>query len=100
MTKVLNQSDAHDILKTDEPASELFRRLICEQTLTGIETIDRHIQLRPGVLLEVCGPHGSGKSELLLQVSRTFCWSEARPALTRVVGMLSECCLMESCKCT
>ncbi|MEW5304943.1 MAG: hypothetical protein WDW36_007517 [Sanguina aurantia] len=69
MTKVLNQSDAHEILKTDEPASELFRRLICEQTLTGIETIDRHIQLRPGVLLEVCGPHGSGKSELLLQVA-------------------------------
>lgn len=75
MTNIFTQIDADEILRIDEPASELFRRLICEQTLTGIEIIDHHIRLRPSVLLEVCGPHGSGKSELLLQVCEIPCYA-------------------------
>ena len=42
-----------------------------EPLRTGLPFLDGRIALKPGHLLEVVGPSGSAKSELLLQVSPT-----------------------------
>jgi hypothetical protein len=55
-------------LKPDESAADLLRRIQLEQLRTGIAFIDDKTSLRPGVILEVSGPHGSAKTELLTQV--------------------------------
>ena len=34
----------------------------------GVALVDKALSMRPGVVLELCGPAGSGKTELLLQV--------------------------------
>lgn len=57
------------LLAPDESAASFFRRIQCERCLTGLGLIDRNVSLRPGVVLEAAGPHGSGKTELLLQVA-------------------------------
>lgn len=52
----------------DETAAEFFRRHSREALATGLPFIDAHVKLRPGHLLEVVGPAGSAKTELLIQV--------------------------------
>lgn len=56
----------------DETAAEFFRRQSREAVATGLPFIDAHVKLRPGNLLELAGPAGSAKSEMLLQV-RVLC---------------------------
>lgn len=52
----------------DETAAEFFRRQGREAVATGLPFIDAHINLRPGHILELAGPAGSCKTELLVQV--------------------------------
>ncbi|KAJ9532243.1 hypothetical protein QJQ45_003969 [Haematococcus lacustris] len=52
-------------LAPDETAGDLLSRLHRERLVTGLPFLDQHL---PGMLLEVCGPTGSGKSEVLIQV--------------------------------
>ncbi|PNH09767.1 hypothetical protein TSOC_003574 [Tetrabaena socialis] len=61
--------DLAAILAFDETGACFFRRVQQERVPTGLELIDRHVALRPGVLLEAAGPPGSGKSELLLAIA-------------------------------
>eukprot|EP00955_Chlamydomonas_euryale_P073724 361821-Chlamydomonas_euryale.AAC.1 len=51
----------------DEDAAMLLRRATREAFPSGLACVDRGMVLRPGVVLEMAGPHGSAKSELLLQ---------------------------------
>ena len=49
----------------------LYReRLIITQSVmaAGVALVDKALSMRPGVVLELCGPAGSGKTEMLLQV--------------------------------
>uniref|UniRef100_A0A7S3R583 DNA recombination and repair protein Rad51-like C-terminal domain-containing protein n=1 Tax=Dunaliella tertiolecta TaxID=3047 RepID=A0A7S3R583_DUNTE len=58
-----------DFLAPDETLGQLYCRLSKEKLSTGIQAIDRHLALRPGIFLEACGGAGCGKSELLMQVA-------------------------------
>lgn len=51
----------------DENAAEFFRRQGREAIATGVPFVDAHIKLRPGQMLELAGPAGSAKSEMLIQ---------------------------------
>lgn len=51
----------------DETAAEFFARQASEAVPIGAPCIDQHVRLRPGQVLELVGPTGSGKSELLAQ---------------------------------
>ena len=58
------------------PRNGLWPETVCtcrfvEPLRTGLPFLDGRIALKPGHLLEVVGPSGSAKSELLLQVSPT-----------------------------
>ena len=44
------------------------RPLIQSIMAAGVALVDKALSMRPGVVLELCGPAGSGKTELLLQV--------------------------------
>jgi ABC-type iron transport system FetAB ATPase subunit len=57
------------IVTPDESAAEFFRRQGQEAVATGLSFIDAHIKLRPGHFLELAGPAGSAKSEILIQVT-------------------------------
>eukprot|EP00798_Chlamydomonas_sp_ICE-L_P012082 gene12082-15191_t len=56
-------------LTPDENLATFFSRLESEQLHAGIPFIDEHVSLKPGVFLEIAGPHRSGKSELLVQLA-------------------------------
>jgi hypothetical protein len=57
-----------DFLAPDETLGQLFGRLGRERLSSGLQAVDRHLELRPGVFLEACGGACCGKTELLLQV--------------------------------
>jgi ABC-type lipoprotein export system ATPase subunit len=57
-------------VQPDETATEFLQRHVREALPTGIPLVDQHVTFRPGQILEVVGPSGSGKSELLIQVRR------------------------------
>ena len=49
----------------------LYReRLIITQSVmaAGVALVDKALSMRPGVVLELCGPAGSWKTEMRLQV--------------------------------
>lgn len=56
------------LLQPDETLHGCLTRARRERMSTGVALVDRALSMRPGVVLEVCGPAGSGKTELLLQV--------------------------------
>lgn len=58
----------------DENAAEFFRRQGREAMATGLLFIDQHIKLRPGHILELAGPAGSAKTEMLIQVTAGHAW--------------------------
>jgi RecA/RadA recombinase len=58
-----------EFITPDETAAEFFRRQGQEAVATGLSFIDAHLKLRPGQILELAGPAGSAKSELLIQVT-------------------------------
>ena len=55
-----------DFLKPDETAAEFLARTHAEPINTGL--FFAH-SLRPGQVLEICGPSGTAKSEILIQVA-------------------------------
>lgn len=56
-------------LRPDETAAELLARTYTGEPLaTGVALIDREAPLRPGQVLELAGPPGSGKTDVLVQV--------------------------------
>lgn len=55
-------------LLPDESVADLLARVARERLCTGLPFLDDVLTLRPGNLLELAGPAGSGKSELLIQV--------------------------------
>lgn len=55
-------------LAPDESLLDVLQRASREQVHTGFALLDRALSLRPGRVLELAGPAGCGKSELLLQV--------------------------------
>lgn len=55
----------------EETAAEFFRRQGREALATGLPFVDTHVKLRPGHILELAGPAGSAKTELLLQARLT-----------------------------
>lgn len=52
----------------DETAAQFFTRHSQEAVPTGLPLLDAHLTLRPGVVLELAGPTGAAKTEILLQV--------------------------------
>lgn len=52
----------------DETAAQFLKRQAVEAAPTGLPFIDAHVTLRPCSVLEVVGPSGSAKSEMLIQV--------------------------------
>jgi len=56
----------------DETASQFLKRQAAEAVPTGLPFIDSHVILRPGSVLEIVGPSGSAKSEILIQVVRVW----------------------------
>jgi len=60
-------------LDSHETAWHFFHRVRAERLTTGISFLDQQqhgrVPLRPGRILEVAGPSGSAKSELLLQIA-------------------------------
>lgn len=52
----------------DETAAEFFRRHAREALACGLPFIDAYLRLRPGHLVELVGPAGAAKTELLIQV--------------------------------
>jgi hypothetical protein len=52
----------------DETAADFLSRQVSEAVSTGLFCIDQHVKLRPGQVLELAGPTGTGKTELLAQV--------------------------------
>ena len=56
-------------LQPDETAAQLIARTHVEPVSTGL--IFANV-LRPGQVLEVCGPAGAGKTESLIQAELTF----------------------------
>jgi ABC-type phosphonate transport system ATPase subunit len=52
----------------DETAAQFFARQATEAIATGLACVDQHVKLRPGQVLELVGPTGVGKSELLAEV--------------------------------
>lgn len=57
-------------LRPDETAAAFLARSYVASLPTGVPLIDGFVSLRGGNVLEVTGPHGSGKSEVLVQVRR------------------------------
>ena len=55
-------------LEPDETAYDLFARVVVEPVYLGIPFLDQAISLRPGHVIELSGPSGTAKSELLVHV--------------------------------
>ncbi|KAG2500265.1 hypothetical protein HYH03_001843 [Edaphochlamys debaryana] len=62
-------ADLAAILAFDETGAQFFKRVQRERVLTGYDFIDCSVSLRPGVVVEVAGPPGSGKTELLRNIA-------------------------------
>lgn len=58
-------------LRPDETAAEFLARTHVEPLMTGLPLLDHHVSIRPGQVVEVAGPAGSGKSDVLVQVAAT-----------------------------
>ena len=56
-------------LGPDETAYDLFARVVIDPVRTGVPFLDQAVFLRPGHVVEVAGPSGCAKSEVLVQVS-------------------------------
>eukprot|EP00197_Chlamydomonas_leiostraca_P016195 CAMPEP_0202861996 /NCGR_PEP_ID=MMETSP1391-20130828/3205_1 /ASSEMBLY_ACC=CAM_ASM_000867 /TAXON_ID=1034604 /ORGANISM="Chlamydomonas leiostraca, Strain SAG 11-49" /LENGTH=134 /DNA_ID=CAMNT_0049541469 /DNA_START=141 /DNA_END=542 /DNA_ORIENTATION=- len=65
----LTLNDVLAFLEPDETLGDFLSRAHAERQTTGIPVVDAAVTLRPGVVLEIAGPSGSGKSELLAQVA-------------------------------
>lgn len=65
-------------LAPDESLADFLGRLGAENLGTGLAAVDSHLALRPGVVLELCGPAGCGKTELLVQVGGRACACSAQ----------------------
>ena len=63
-------SDLLDFLKPDETAAQFLARTHVEPISTGIFFA---ASIRPGQALEICGPSGTAKSEILIQVGLPTC---------------------------
>lgn len=74
-------------LRPDETAAEFLARSYVASLPTGVPLIDGFVSLRAGNVLEVSGPHGSGKSEVLVQVRQPGS-SWALPGLSWAAGLL------------
>lgn len=53
----------------DETAAAFFLRQYREAVPTGLPCVDCHVTLRPGHVLEVVGPPGTAKTEMLIEVT-------------------------------
>jgi hypothetical protein len=52
----------------DETAAEFLVRQFREAVSTGLPFVDKHVKLRPGHVLEIIGPAGTAKTEMLTEV--------------------------------
>jgi hypothetical protein len=75
---MLTKEELLRLVTPDETAAQFLRRTAAEALPTGLPCVDRHAQLRPGQVLEIVGPTGSAKSELLAQVGRF--WGRGGPS--------------------
>lgn len=84
-------------LEPDETAHDLFARIVVDPVRTGIPFLDQAVFLRPGHVVELVGASGSGKSELLVQVSRLKRASNdcpaCKPAVQRALQAAATCIL-------
>eukprot|EP00775_Hariotina_reticulata_P002887 gene2887-3177_t len=64
----------------DETAAQFLKRQAVEAVPTGLPFIDAHVTLRPGSVLEVVGPSGSAKSEMLIQAALNILLRSHGPA--------------------
>ena len=79
-----NADEVLRFLAPDETASQFFLRAAGEHIQTGLGLIDNNLSLRPGVVLEAAGPHGSGKTELLLHAALNVLFQGSTVALPNV----------------
>jgi RecA/RadA recombinase len=56
----------------DETAAEFLARQFREAISTGVPFLDKHVKLRPGHVLEIIGPAGTAKTEILTEVFAVF----------------------------
>ena len=66
----MSEDDLRAFVQPDESALELLARTATEPIQTGIFFLG---SLRAGQALEISGPSGSAKTELLIQVSASAC---------------------------
>ena len=52
----------------DETAAEFLARQFRDAVSTGLPFLDKHVKLRPGHLLEIIGPAGTAKTEIITEV--------------------------------
>ena len=64
-------------IEPDETAAAFLRRSAVEVVRTGLAVVDSHAALRPGRALEIAGPTGSAKTDILIQVLRIAAWLRA-----------------------
>ncbi|KAI8465181.1 MAG: hypothetical protein J3K34DRAFT_525600 [Monoraphidium minutum] len=69
---MLSKEELLRFVTPDETAAEFLGRQVSEAVPTGVLCIDQHVQLRPGQVLEIVGPTGTAKSELLAQIAAHF----------------------------
>ena len=67
---MLTKEELLQFVAPDETAADFLRRQATEALATGLPCVDSHLKLRPGHVLELVGPTGCGKSELLAEVRR------------------------------
>ena len=74
----MSLDDLARYLAPNESAAQFLKRRRREQQPSGFAFIDAAVALRPGTVLEVAGPHGAGKTDVLLHVSSLTaahdCW--------------------------
>ena len=66
-------------LEPDETAYDLFARIVVEPVRTGVPFLDQAVFLRPGRVVEIAGPSGCSKSEILVQVSGRYASRQLLP---------------------
>lgn len=71
---MLTKEELIRFVTPDENALDFLSRQASEALPTGVLCVDQHLQLRPGQVLEIAGPTGSAKSELLAQVGAAREW--------------------------
>uniref|UniRef100_A0A383VW69 RecA family profile 1 domain-containing protein n=1 Tax=Tetradesmus obliquus TaxID=3088 RepID=A0A383VW69_TETOB len=74
----------------DETAAEFLARQFRESVSTGLPFLDKHVKLRPGHLLEIIGPAGTAKTEILTEIAANIMTKAAAATAAAAGGQTEE----------